>query len=325
MIACIGFAVHFFIRGAMRFTKRSGYRLSAAFLLVSWMVIPMAAQNITGEIDGTVTDSSGASIRTAQVRVTNTDTKEVVRTLTTNQHGDYTASSLAPGTYSVMASSAGFVSSTATGIAVTVSDTLTVNLRLNPGDSETVTVVASPLAPNLETNENSSIISNAEVKELALNTRNFEQLLILEPGASYGGPDELTPGMISPSGAANNHQISINGLRPSQLTWLLDGADMLNHSGLQQVAMFPSIDSIAEAKIIRNGYGAQYGGGGSAQVLLVTKAGGASYHGDAYYFWRSQYLNATPFFNLLSNPPQPKPPIKYNDFGYSVGGPLHSR
>lgn len=293
-------------------------------LLAIAIAVPSAwAQNVTGEIDGTVTDSTGAIVQGATVVVTNSETHQVVRTLKTNKLGNYSATSLLPGTYSVSASAKGFSKADITAIALTVGDTLTMNLTLPPGTaSETVTVTANPYSPDMETSKNATIIPTQEIRELALNTRNFEQLLLLQPGVSYGGPDELSPGMVSPSGAYNTQALSVNGLQPTQLTWLLDGADILNHSGQGQVAIFPSVDSLAQVEVIRNGYGAQYGGGGSAQVLLVSKAGGSSFHGDAYYFYRTPALNATPFLNLIANPQQPKPPMQYGDFGYSIGGPI---
>jgi len=296
----------------------------ALVLLALCVVIPVAhAQNITGEIDGTVTDRSGAVVPGATVKIINADTGQLVRTIKSNGHGDYTAPLLQVGTYDIRVFAPGFEVANTQGIQVNVGDTLSINLKLVVGEaSASITVTANPNAPNVETSENSTIIDNTEMKELALNTRNFEQMLLLQPGVSYGGPDELDPGNVSPTGQNNPHDLSINGLSRTQLTWLMDGSDMLNHGGMTQVPTFPSVDAIQEIKILRSSYGAQYGGGGSAQVILVTKAGGSVYHGDVHYFWRNQALNATPFFNKLSNPPEPKPPIRYNNFGFTFGGPV---
>ncbi|HEY4358600.1 MAG TPA: TonB-dependent receptor [Acidobacteriaceae bacterium] len=281
------------------------------------------AQNITGEIDGNVTDASGAVIPGATVTIISADTRQLVRTTKTLNSGAYKVPLLQVGTYDVTVSSPGFKSSVTRDVKVDVGAAPAVNFKLVLGDvSAEVTVEANSEAPNVETSENSSVISKTELTELGLSSRNFEQLIALQPGVSYGGPDDLSPGNMSSSGQSNPHNLSINGLSRTQVTWLMDGSDMLNHGGMTQVPTFPSVDSIEEVKVLRSSYGAQYGGGGSAQVLVITKAGGSAFHGDLYYFWRSQYLNATPFFNKLSNPPQPKPPMRYNDFGYSIGGPV---
>ena len=281
------------------------------------------AQNITGEIDGTVRDSTGAVVVGATVLVTNVDTRQLVRTLKTSKSGEYAASLLQVGNYKIEVKAPGFGEESQIDISLDVSDTLTKNFTLKPGETNVeVTVRADSERPNLETSENASIIGGTEMEELALNTRNFQQILLLQPGVSYGGPDELNVGQVDAQGSKNSHQLSINGLQPAQVVFQLDGADMLNHVNQVQTVVFPSVESIAQTKTIRNSYGAQYGGGGSAQVIVVTKAGGADFHGDAYYFYRGAALNATPILDETSVPPQPKPDTKYADFGFTLGGPL---
>jgi hypothetical protein len=293
----------------------------SALLTVLMFSGVVQAQTITGQIDGTIEDATGARVVGVTVTIINTDTKQTVRTLKTNSSGQYTASFLQIGNYKITIDEPGFMRQTITDIAVNVGDTLTRDIKLVPGNESAVTVTADADHPNTETNENSSLIGNTEIKELALNTRNFEQMILLQPGVSYGGPDELYTGQIDPTGSRNAHQLSINGLQPSQVGFLLDGADMLNHTSNGQVSVFPTIDAIQQIQTVRNNYGAQYGGGGSAITSIVTKAGGASYHGDAYFFFRHQDLDATPVFTLLKG--LTKPPQKNNDFGFTIGGPVY--
>ena len=225
--------------------------------------------------------------------------------------------------YSLVIEATGFAKTDIPTVTLNVGDTVTENISLKAGDvSDTVTVSANEIAPNTETSENSSVINELQMKELALNTRNFEQLLLLQPGVSYTGADELSSGLVNAAGGANAHQLSVNGLQPTQLSFNFDGADTLDHITIAQSVLFPSVDSISQVKILRDSYGAQYGGGGSAQVLIVSKAGGDAFHGDAYYFLRNQYLNANAYFNLIANPVIPRPPSHYDDFGLAVGGPL---
>ena len=299
-------------------------RTALAGLLCGLLFSSLTArgQNITGQINGTVRDVSGAVVVGATVTVTNTDTQEVVRTLKTGKSGEYTASLLQIGTYTITAQAPGFGEEQLTDISVDVGASVTRDFRLVAGSKAEITVNASGLTPNTKTNENSTVIDNTEMQELALNTRNFQQILLLQPGVSYGGSDELPTGQVDPSGARNSHQLSINGLQPSQVLFTLDGADMLNHTSNGQVSVFPSVGAINQTQTIRNNYGAQYGGGGGAQVTIATKAGASDYHGEAYFFYRNAGLNATPFQNLLTTPVTPKPDIHYDNYGYDIGGPV---
>jgi hypothetical protein len=304
---------------------RRQYRLVWLVVLVVLSVAPAGwSQVITGEIDGNVTDPSGALVPGATVTITDLSTKQVARRLKSDEHGVYTASLLAVGDYTISAEAPGFEKTEIAKVTVNVGDAVTTNIRLKAGsDNETVTVEASSAAPNTETPENSAVINESQMKELELNTRNFEQILTIQPGVSYTGPDQLSSGLINAQGAANPASLSVNGLQPTQLSFNFDGADTLDKITIAQSVLFPSIDAINQIKVLRDSYGAQYGGGGSAQVLIVSKAGGSTFHGDAYFFFRNQYLNANNFANLITNPELPRPPIRYNDFGFTLGGPLY--
>jgi hypothetical protein len=298
-------------------------RLCILVLISLASTVLLHAQNTTGEIDGTVTDSTGAVVPGVVVTFTRVDTKEIVRTVKTNSKGEYSAPQLEIGIYTISVATAGFQKLDIKKIELNVGDTLTEDAKLQAGaDDTTITVDATQVAPDVETATQGTTIGETEVKELALNTRNFEQLVLLQPGVSYTGDDENYSGQVTATGAVNLALISVNGLRNTQLSWSLDGADNLNEENSAQVAVFPSIDSIAETKTLRNSYGAQYGGGGSAQVITVTKAGTTAFHGDAYYFNRNQYLNANTFANLISTPQVARQPTSQNIFGYSIGGPL---
>ena len=282
------------------------------------------AQNITGEINGVVTDPTGALIPGAVITITDIATKQVARTLTSDAHGSYTASLLAVGDYTLSVTAPGFERTDIPRVTVNVGETETNNINLKAGNtSDSVIVDAAATTPNTETPENSAVINEAQMRELALNTRNFEQILTLQSGVSYTGPDQLSSGLINAQGATNPASLSVNGLQPTQLSFNFDGADSLNRITIAQSVLFPSIDAINQIKVLRDSYGAQYGGGGSAQVLIVSKAGGSTFHGDAYYFFRDQYLNANQFFNIIATPPLPRPPIRYNDFGFTLGGPVY--
>jgi hypothetical protein len=304
----------------MRLFQRSLLLLAFFSLLVS---SALRAQNTTGEIDGTVVDSSGASIPGAKVVITDQTTKVLVRTVTTGKSGEFAIALLNVGTYEITGSAAGFEATTISNIELHVGDQLTISPKLKPGAQDvTVQVDALQLAPDTENATMGSVVNATEVTELALNTRNFEQMVLLQPGVAYDGDDDNYPGQLDFNGNLSASRISVNGLRPTQLSWSLDGGDVLNQETSSNVAIFPSIESIQQIRTLRNSYGAQYGGGGSAQAITVTKSGTPTFHGDVFAFIRNQYLNANEYFNLVAVPVIPRPPDKQNIFGASVGGPV---
>ena len=302
-------------------TRRASVLLLALAFMVRW---PLAAQNITGEIDGRVTDTTGAAVVGAEITVLNIDTKQTTRTLKSGDSGNYSAPLLPVGNYIVSIKAPGFANQNSAVEQLGVGDAVQQDFKLSPaGTVVEVTVSAgSSNSPNLENDESATTVSNVQVNELALNTRNFEQLIELAPGVVYNGPDQLYPGMTNATGAATASNFAINGLQYSQITWLLDGTDILNHNGNNQTSIYPSVDSVNQIKIIRNGYGAEYGGAGSAQVAIASKTGGSDYHGDVYFFFRNQIFNANDFFNLIATPELSRPTLRYNDYGGTIGGPV---
>jgi len=306
-----------------RIPKEKAVQFVIVLGLMAVLAAPLEAQNLTGEIDGRVTDISGAAIPGAAVSVINVDTKQVTRTIKTAGQGDYSLTLLPVGTYIVTVKAPGFAAQHSGPETLGVGDALQQNFSMPlVGVDAQITVTSTPEGPNLENNQNSTTISNIQVNELALNTRNFAQLIELAPGVIYNGPNELYPGMTTSTGAASPSNFAIDGLQYAQITWLLDGSDILNHNGNNQTSVYPSVDSVNQIKIIRGGYGAEYGGAGSAQVVIVSKTGGSQFHGDLYYFFRNQVLNANSFFNLLASPQLPRPTLRYNDYGATLGGPI---
>ncbi len=149
---------------AIRTFRTGVFTLALALLLV--VCAPAGhAQNITGEIDGVVTDSTGALVPGATITVTDIATKKLVRTVTSNGKGSYTAALLAVGDYSLNIAAAGFEATSVTLVTVNVGETATTNVSLKSGNvNETVTVEASTTAPNVETPENSAVINESQLK-----------------------------------------------------------------------------------------------------------------------------------------------------------------
>ncbi len=281
------------------------------------------AQVVTGEIDGAVRDASGAVVRGATVVITNTDQNAVVRTVKTDASGVYTAPLLTIGTYSVKVSAGGFVDTTITQIPVHVGQPTSVPVSLSvSGASETVEVTSGQTAIDLDSAAAGTVIGKEETTQLPLSSRNFLQLLSLQPGISQantpGGRNER--GNISSTGAVNTQTFSVNGNGTAQNGYFLDGADTLKRAG-QQPVTYASIDFIQEINLQRASYGAQFGGPGSAVVSVQTKAGSSTYHGVAYGFFRTQATSANDSFNKIGGIPTAM--ARAADYGYGFGGALY--
>ena len=296
-------------------------------LLISGTVL---AQDITGSIVGLVKDANGAAVAGATVTIKDTDKNIVVRTITTSSDGAYAAPLLLTGHYSVTVEAANFKTLTRSGIELNVNDRLTVDLTLEVGAvTDVVTVESAPLQVELQTATQTGLISGAEVRELPLNNRNYLQLVTLMPGVSSGASDQLYIGTTNPSGQTNVVSFAINGGRNSQNSYTVDGADNIDRGSNLTLLNYPSVDAIAEFKVLRNHYSAEYGRDAAGHINVVTKSGGNQFHGGAYEFFRNEVLNANPFFQN-ANPNAAKTsdgkarraPLRYNNFGYTIGGPV---
>ena len=293
--------------------------LAVAFVMLLLATV-VRAQEVSGSISGTVKDSSGAFVPGVTVTLTNTDRNQVVRTVKTGAEGNYAAPLLPLGHYSVSAEAPQFKKTTISGIELHVNDRLTINLTLEVGSaSQTVTVEAAPLQVDTQSAAATGLINGTQIRELALNTRNYEQLVSLMPGVSYGSGDQLYIGLENPSGETNVVSFSINGQRNSANSWTIDGADNVDRGSNLTLLDYPSVDSIAEFRVQRGLYTADSGRSGAGQINVVTKSGTDQFHGDAYEFFRNDKLTANNFFNNAKG--IARPPLRYNDFGYTVGGP----
>jgi len=330
----------------------SGKIRKAAFAIlltcIALVAIPVAAQEITGTIVGIVRDSNGAVVAGATVTIRNTDKNIVARTVTANQEGSYTAPFLLAGHYSVTVEANGFKKWIKTDIELNVNDRTAIDATLEPGAvSEQVQVTASAVQIETQTATASGLVSSVEVRELPLNNRNFIQLVTLLPGVSSTMTDQAYIGTTNPFGQTNTLGFSINGGRTSANAFTIDGADDVDRGSNLTLLNYPSVDAIAEFKVLRNHYSAEYGRDAAGQVNVITKSGTSGFHGDAYEFFRNDKLNANNFFNNLAGrfttdtshtapdvivaagdpragqPRVPRPLLRYNNFGYTIGGPVY--
>lgn len=278
-------------------------------------------QEVTGTISGTVSDSKGGVVANAAVTITNSDQRIVVRTLTTDDRGQYVAPSLRVGHYQVSAEIAGFKKVTQSGFVLNVNDKLAVNFTLEVGAvNETVSVEANALQVDTQSATATGVISGTQVRELSLNSRNYAALVLLVPGASdSGNADQIFPGATAPLGT-NLMTFQINGNRREQNNWQVDGADNVDRGSNLTLLSFPSVDAISEFRVVRGVYDAESGRSAGGQVNVITRSGTSDIHGGLYEFFRNDHLNANSFFNNLLA--VRRPPLRYNDFGGTVGGPV---
>ena len=289
-------------------------------LLVLLSVRPADAQVLTGEIGGVVRDAAGAVVPNATVIITNTDVNLVQRTVQTDAQGQFTAPLLSVGSYSVTVSAGGFKTNTVNGIQVHVGQPAEVPVVLSIGQvSESVTVIANTISPQLDTPASATLVESAQITGLSLSSRNYLQLLYIQPGISGGIPGPNDRGNITTSGQVNVQSFSVNGNGTAANGYFVDGADTLKRAGQQPVA-FPGVDFIREVNLQRSNYGAEYGGAGAAFVSVQTKAGTTDFHGGAFGFFRSQVMNANTYFNNLAG--VPRGGQRYSDFGYYLSGPV---
>jgi Carboxypeptidase regulatory-like domain len=264
-------------------------------------------------ITGTVTDPSGAVIAKANVVLTQMGT-EVKRTATTNSNGQFNLPSLQPATYRVSVEAAGF-KTYVQEITLLADQIGNLQIPMQLGTSaETVTVEATATLVNTVTPVLSQVIERSRVVELPLNGRNAADLTKLVAGTvdsnnSAGttqGDTKQVPGA---------EQISVNGARPDQISYNLDGGsnqDLMSNTNNP----FPFPDALQEFSVQTNSFDTQYGTNAGAVVNVVTKSGTNQFHGDVFEFVRNREFNARNFFAATTDP------LKRNQFGGTIGGPI---
>jgi hypothetical protein len=290
----------------------------------------MLGQELYGSIVGTVKDSAGAVVPGATVTISDpSKDNRVVRTLTTNENGEFTAATVPISSYNITVEAANFKKSISTGVKVDVGQRRNVEIELTAGDiAEVVTIEADRVSVELNTPTVGTVINGDQARELPINNRNFVQLLTLAPGVSSNLADQVYVGTTNPDGQANVVAISVNGARSSQNTFTVDGADITDRGSNITIQAYPSVDSIGEFRVLRSMYPAESGRSGGGQVNVITRSGGDKFHGNFFEFVRNEKLNANTYFNNQTQPRDAdgkaiRPPFRYNNYGLTVGGPVY--
>ncbi len=304
--------------------------LLVAFALCFGLAGTAVAQEITGSIVGTVKDANGGVVKGATVTVTNSDTKLVVRTVTTSDEGEFSVALLPVAYYDISVEATNFKKHLDERVRVNVNERRTADVTLQAGNiSETVTVTSELLQVNTQSAAAANVISGDQVRELSLNNHNWVQLITLSPGVSPNIADQIYVGSTNPNAQSNALQIAVNGVRSSSNTYTVDGADTTDRGANLTVQTYPSVDAISEFTLLRSLYPAESGRSSGGQVNVITKSGGSKFHGDIYEFFRNDWLNANLFFTNRNFPlgrdangRANRIPFRYNNFGGTIGGPL---
>ena len=286
-------------------------------MLILLMFSPLArGQELAGTFAGTITDTSGAVISHATITITLNGVSGTSRVVQSNDSGNYIATNLPAGTYTITISNSGFEKFSDHDVILNVAEKRTVNAELKIGaENQTVTVEDNPVALDTESSSQAGTISGTQLRELELFNRNFQQLVTLQPGVVNLLGDQ--PGF---GGINSVSSVSVNGARTSANNWSVDGAD-INDSGSNTTLLnIPSVDAIQELTLERSSYDASFGRSGGGQILVATRSGTSSFHGSAYEFVRTADTNANSYFNNLTG--LPRAPDHYNNFGFTVGGPF---
>jgi len=306
---------------------RGVLRKHSSFLAVCVVILSLSAaglgQELAATLTGTVSDASGAVVAGATVVVHSEETGADLRSVTTSNTGSFNITNLPAGRYTVTVKNAGFETFVAKDVILNVAEKHTLNVGLSTGKTTaTVEVTAENTPIQTTTAEESGTVTGEQVRELALSNRNFEQLVLLQPGVSNQLGDK--PGF----GLSSNTQISINGARTGANNWTVDGAD-INDSGSNGTLLnTPSIDAIQEFTLERSNYDASFGRSGGGQIVVATKSGTNQFHGSAFEFNRNNFYNANTFSaraNIAAGGSwanNTTPIERYNDYGFTIGGPL---
>ena len=288
------------------------------FLLLLLSPLTSRAQELTATLSGIVTDSSGAVIPNAPITITENGVNAAGRLVQSDAAGLYTVTNLPAGAYSVKVVAPGFETYEGKNIVLNVAEKHTLNIQLKAGSvTTTVTVEDNPVQVDTESSAQAGTISGVQVRELELSSRNFEQLVTLQPGVANSG--------LGDEASASNTGLSINGARATANNWTVDGADINDSGSNATVVNTPSVDAIQEFTLQRGNYDAGYGRSGGGQVLVATKSGTSAFHGDAYEFVRNTVFDANDYFNKRSQIEQGEPnknPVNHhNVYGFTIGGP----
>ncbi len=274
----------------------------------------LPAQNISCSLAGTVQDSAGAVIPGAKVTLTGQE-NGFVRTVTTNHEGFFSYPDLTPATFTIAIEAPGFKIYKETGILINADEQRMMGqIKLQVGQvSESVTITADAVTVNTANGERAGTLSGEQLDEIALRGRDIFDAISLMPGVvdTSDGRDSPSPTSIS--------NIYIMGGRNDSKNMTIDGVTNLDTGSNTTVHSMPSMDSVAEVKVLMSAYSAENGRNPSS-INVITKGGSTQLHGQVAYYFRNEDLNANNYFSNEAG--RPRQEYRYNIGSYMIGGPV---
>lgn len=275
---------------------------------------------VSATVSGTVHDPTGAVVSGARAEVLNVDTG-AVREAMTDDAGRFQFAALPVGRYDVRIEKQGFATEVRTGLALAVGQTAMLDLTLPLGaSSQEVTVNADAAMVSPETADISGLVGEEQIRNLPLNGRSFDELMMLNPGVANFTWEKT--GGVGVSNSTNGNNFAVSGNRPQQNLYQLNGVEFtgaaennMQPGGVSQQLL--GVDAVREFNILRDSYGAEYGKHPGAQVLIVSQSGSNELHGSLYEFLRNSAFDARNFFDGPS-----VPGFQRNQFGAALGGPI---
>jgi hypothetical protein len=269
----------------------------------------------TGAINGTVSDTSGASVAGAEVQIVNAGTEALVRKATTAEDGEFVVTLLPPGIYNVVVNKSGFSEARASGIEVRVTETTRLAITVKAGDvTEKIEISAEVTSVETTNATTGQTLGSQTIRDLPLATQNYQQLLTLSTGAQsdLNAAAQLGRGVV---------KTFVNGQREDNNNYLIDGISATDYNVAQSYYVpLPNPDVVQEFRVQTSLYDASQGRNSGGNVNAILKSGTKGLHGDVYEFFRNDKLNANEYF--LNANGQRRPPVKQNIFGGSLGGPV---
>jgi hypothetical protein len=227
--------------------------------------------------------------------------------------GQYVAPGLPIGHYTIKVTGSGFKVLEKTGVSLQVGDRLRLDFVLPIGaQTQTVTVEADVLHLQTDTGEVSNMITGTDIDKLEMNGRSLVSMESMVPGAvSLQGSQQV------PSSQGSDAAVEFNGQRVSHNLWLMDGGEAADRGGGGSPIVSPSLEAIAEARTMTSNYSPEYGLSSGGTISSTFKSGTRQFHGEAWEFFRNDYLDAKNYFN-----PGKPGELRYNIFGANIGGPV---
>jgi hypothetical protein len=294
-------------------------RVLFVLILVFFLSPNAQAQLYTGSVTGVVSDPSGAVVPSAKVTLVDQNKGYTFTAATDPATGRYLLRSIPPGTYKITVEAPNFQGQTREGMTLDVNQNLSIDFSLKVGTAnEVVEVKGAGVQLQTEDAVTGQVVNRRFVSDLPLVDRVFADLVYLAPGVV----ETNAPGTRGSQGGIN---FNSNGGRNATADVLIDGASASNfdqNSGINNVPYNPSVDSVEEFKVQQTNFTAEYGFAGGTIINVVTRSGTNQFHGSLYEFFRNSVMDANDWFSNAQNPVVPISPLKRNNFGGTVGGPI---